>query len=70
MTYFFKYEHFDTLEDRLVFKPNINPFDYEVQQLILEAERIIGALARLGPPSYYFWNYSSFNRLHPPFPGW
>jgi len=52
MTYFLKYEHFDTSEDRLVFKPNINPFDYEIQQLILEAERNIGALARLGLKSH------------------
>jgi hypothetical protein len=36
------------VEDRLVFQPNINPFDYEINQLILEAERNIGALARLG----------------------
>jgi len=52
MIYFSKYEHFDTSEDRLVFKPNINPFDYEIQQLILEAERNIGALARLGLKSH------------------
>ncbi|MBP1994102.1 Fic family protein [Paenibacillus eucommiae] len=52
MTYMFAYEHFDTIEDRLVFHPNINPFDYEIQQLILEAERNIGALARLGLKSH------------------
>ncbi|MUT64869.1 Fic family protein [Paenibacillus sp. NEAU-GSW1] len=52
MTYIFAYEHFDTSEDRLVFHPNINPFDYEIQQLILEAERNIGALARLGLKSH------------------
>ncbi|MFC5700716.1 Fic family protein [Cohnella faecalis] len=48
MTYFFAYEHFDTTEGRLIYKPNLNPYDYEIQQLILEAERNIGALARLG----------------------
>jgi Fic family protein len=52
MTYIFAYEHFDTLEDRLVFHPNFNPFDYEILQLILEAERNIGALARLGLKSH------------------
>lgn|GEM_PF-3564784 len=48
MTYVFNYEHFDTTENRLTYKPNFNPYDYEIQQLILEAERNIGALARLG----------------------
>ncbi|WP_281890293.1 Fic family protein [Paenibacillus sp. YYML68] len=52
MTYIFAYEHFDNSEDRLFFHPNINPFDYEIQQLILEAERNIGALARLGLKSH------------------
>jgi Fic family protein len=52
MPYIFAYEHFDTLEDRLVFQPKINPFDYEIHQLILEAERNIGALARLGLKSH------------------
>jgi len=48
MTYGFTYEHFDATEERLVYKPNLNPYDYDIQQLILEAERNIGALARLG----------------------
>lgn len=48
MTYKFDYAHFDTSENRLIYKPNFNPYDYEIQQLILEAERNIGALARLG----------------------
>lgn len=52
MTYIFTYEHFDNSKDRLVFHPNINPFDYEIHQLILEAERNIGALARLGLKSH------------------
>lgn len=52
MTYVFDYKHFDTLGDRLVFLPNLNPFNYEIQQLILEAERNIGALARLGLKSH------------------
>ncbi|MNH96332.1 Fic/DOC family protein [compost metagenome] len=52
MTYIFAYEHFETVEDRLVFHPNINPFDYDINQLILEAERNIGALARLGLKSH------------------
>ncbi|NOU84275.1 Fic family protein [Paenibacillus sp. LMG 31460] len=38
--------------NRLVYRPNFNPFDYEIQQLILEAERNIGALARLGLKSH------------------
>lgn len=46
------YEHFDTTEGRLVYKPDLNPYDYEIQQLILEAERNIGALARLGLKSH------------------
>ncbi|WP_339251029.1 Fic family protein [Paenibacillus sp. FSL P2-0136] len=52
MTYVFAYKHFDNAKDRLVYQPNINPFDYEIQQLILEAERNIGALARLGLKSH------------------
>lgn len=52
MTYVFAYEHFSNTEGRLVFKPNLNPYDYEIQQLILEAERNIGALARLGLKSH------------------
>ncbi|AIQ11073.1 Fic family protein [Paenibacillus durus] len=52
MTYLFNYEHFDTVENRLVFHPNLNLFDYEINQLILEAERNIGALARLGLKSH------------------
>ncbi|WP_025689440.1 Fic family protein [Paenibacillus zanthoxyli] len=52
MTYSFNYEHFDIVENRLVFHPNLNPFDYEINQLILEAERNIGALARLGLKSH------------------
>lgn len=52
MTYFFAYEHFDSQGDTLVFHPNLNHFDYDIQQLILEAERNIGALARLGLKSH------------------
>ncbi|MDF2922610.1 MAG: hypothetical protein K0R57_1524 [Paenibacillaceae bacterium] len=52
MIYLFAYEHFVTTEGRLVFKPNLNPYHYEIQQLILEAERNIGALARLGLKSH------------------
>jgi Fic family protein len=52
MTYSFAYEHFDTQRDTLVFQPNLNHFDYDIQQLILEAERNIGALARLGLKSH------------------
>ncbi|MEK3901048.1 hypothetical protein [Paenibacillus sp. FSL R7-0179] len=52
MTYVFAYKHFDNAKDRLVYQPKINPFDYEIQQLILEAERNIGALARLGLKSH------------------
>ncbi|WP_339060329.1 hypothetical protein [Tepidibacillus marianensis] len=48
MSYIFSYEHFDTTGEKIIFKPNLNPYDYEIQQLILEAERNIGALARLG----------------------
>ncbi|MCG7378153.1 Fic family protein [Paenibacillus sp. ACRSA] len=52
MTYIFAYEHFNTSEGKLIFNPNINPYDYDIQQLILEAERNIGALARLGLKSH------------------
>jgi Fic family protein len=52
MTYVFSLEHFKTEGERLLFQPNFNPFDYEIQQLILEAERNIGALARLGLKSH------------------
>jgi Fic family protein len=52
MTYLFAYEHFDTTEGRLVYAPNLNLYDYEIQQLILEAERNIGALSRLGLKSH------------------
>ncbi|MDR6554695.1 Fic family protein [Paenibacillus qinlingensis] len=52
MTYTFSSEHFVYEGDRLVYRPHFNPFDYEIQQLILEAERNIGALARLGLKSH------------------
>ncbi|WP_246358817.1 Fic family protein [Paenibacillus phytorum] len=52
MTYTFSSEHFMYDGNRLVYRPNFNPFDYEIQQLILEAERNIGALARLGLKSH------------------
>ncbi|MCE5173132.1 Fic family protein [Paenibacillus profundus] len=52
MTYNFSYEHFIYEEDKMVFRPNLNLFDYDIQQLILEAERNIGALARLGLKSH------------------
>lgn len=52
MTYSFAFEHFDIVDGRYVFKPNFNPYDYDIQQLILEAERNIGALARLGLKSH------------------
>ena len=52
MTYTFSSEHFMYDGTRLVYRPNVNPFDYEIQQLILEAERNIGALARLGLKSH------------------
>lgn len=48
MTYVFSYEHFETTGGRLIFKPNLHYYDYDIQQLLLEAERNIGALARLG----------------------
>ncbi|MDF2670508.1 MAG: hypothetical protein K0R67_2814, partial [Paenibacillus sp.] len=32
MTYLFAYEHFDTTEGRLVYAPNLNLYDYEIQQ--------------------------------------
>nr|WP_235991860.1 Fic family protein [Metabacillus schmidteae] len=44
----FSNEHYKFENEAIVYTPNFNPFDYEIQQLILEAERNIGALARLG----------------------
>lgn len=35
-------------QEKWVFKPNLNPNDYALLELIMEAERNIGALARLG----------------------
>jgi Fic family protein len=52
VAYIFSSEHFEYEGERLVYRPNVNPFDYEIQQLILEAERNIGALARLGLKSH------------------
>ncbi len=52
MTYLFAYLHFDSTEERLLFRPNFNAYEYEIQQLIFEAERNIGALARLGLKSH------------------
>lgn len=52
MTCLFAYEHFVATAGRLIFKPNLNAYDYEINQLILEAERNIGALARLGLKSH------------------
>lgn len=52
MTYIFCGEHFEQQGDTCVFSPKFNPFDYDIQQLILEAERNIGALARLGLKSH------------------
>ncbi|TKH18969.1 Fic family protein [Bacillus wiedmannii] len=52
MTYIFCEEHFQKTENTLMFLPQFNPFDYDIQQLILEAERNIGALARLGLKSH------------------
>lgn len=52
MTYIFSGFHFRNVGDKLVFEPNLNPFDYDINQLILEAERNIGALARLGLKSH------------------
>ncbi|MGR6010398.1 hypothetical protein ACT7CZ_31435 [Bacillus cereus] len=52
MTYIFSNEHFAEEGSKLIFNPKFNPFDYDIQQLILEAERNIGALARLGLKSH------------------
>jgi Fic family protein len=52
MAYLFNYEHYQTVNGRLLFQPQLNLFDYEINQLILEAERNIGALARLGLKSH------------------
>ncbi|UOR11329.1 Fic family protein [Halobacillus amylolyticus] len=48
MTYNFSREHFAEEQGNLVYKPNFNPHDYELMELVMEAERNIGALARLG----------------------
>ncbi|MBO0603402.1 Fic family protein [Sporosarcina sp. E16_3] len=48
MTYTFSEKHFINEDGRLVYKPNLNLYDYELLELIMEAERNIGALARLG----------------------
>src|SRR5690554_6087507 len=48
MTYTFSTKHFIEFDGKLVYKPNFNPYDYELLELIMEAERNIGALARLG----------------------
>jgi Fic family protein len=52
MTYTFSEIYFKEEDSKLIFQPNINPFDYDIQQSILEAERNIGALARLGLKSH------------------
>ncbi|WP_155837166.1 Fic family protein [Aneurinibacillus terranovensis] len=46
--YIFKGKHFEERAGKLVFIPNVNYQDYEIMQAIFEAERNIGALARLG----------------------
>ncbi len=46
--YLFQQEYFKELDGRLTFEPNLNFNDYDIMQSILEAERNIGALARLG----------------------
>lgn len=48
MTYFFSNKHFTTEQGRLVYKPIFDIHDYDLLELIMEAERNIGALARLG----------------------
>ncbi|MFZ3579179.1 Fic family protein, partial [Virgibacillus sp. DJP39] len=48
MSYKFSNEHFTEEQGKLVYNPNFNPHDYELLELIMEAERNIGALARLG----------------------
>ncbi|WP_019413248.1 Fic family protein [Paenisporosarcina sp. TG20] len=52
MTYIFSNTHLQEVEGKTVFVPQFNPYDYEIQQHILEAERNIGALARLGLKSH------------------
>lgn len=48
MTYYSSEEHFTDIEGKIIYKPNFNPHDYQLTELIFEAERNIGALARLG----------------------
>ncbi len=49
MTYVFSGEHFLENDDGSIhFRPNQDVYDYEILQGIFEAERNIGALARLG----------------------
>ncbi|MGM9924729.1 MAG: hypothetical protein ACI35R_10830 [Bacillus sp. (in: firmicutes)] len=48
MTYTFLEKHFRYIDGSLVFEPIFDANDYEIQQLVLEAERNIGALVRLG----------------------
>jgi Fic family protein len=48
MTYYFSGEHFIEDNGKIVYKPNFDTHDYELWELIMEAERNIGALARLG----------------------
>lgn len=48
MSYKFSERHFVNKKGHMMFQPNVNPYDYDIQQHILEAERNIGALARLG----------------------
>lgn len=48
MTYTFSEEHFVRENGRLIFSPKLQPYDYEILELVMEAERNIGALARLG----------------------
>lgn len=46
--YRFQEEHFKYIGDKLIFEPCLNFNDYEIMQGLFEAERNIGALARLG----------------------
>jgi len=46
--YVFEKKYFKELGGNLIFDPNLNFNDYDIMQRILEAERNIGALARLG----------------------
>jgi len=48
MAYTFSGEHYVNRDGRLVFEPKIWLYDYEILDLVMEAERNIGALARLG----------------------